>query len=335
MSVAPVPISALDLVPLVDGGTSATALADAERLAHALEGLGYGRLWYAEHHNMPGIATTAPEILIAHVAARTERLRLGAGGVMLPNHAPLRVAEVYRLLEALHPGRIDLGIGRAPGTDPLTAVALRRARRGADEFPEQLAELRAYDSGDFPEGHPFAGLRAMPDDVRLPPIWLLGSSDVSARAAAALGLGFAFAGHFSPDDAEGPMRAYRASFRPGPLERPHAILALSVFCQETHEEAERLASSMLASFVDLRQGRPTRLLRADEASARRFTDVELPVVEFFRRVAVVGTPETVRPEILRRVETTAADEVMVVTHAHDVAARVRSYALVAGALAAQ
>src|SRR5215475_4409662 len=181
------PLSVLDLVPLGRDRTSASALADAALLAVAVERFGYLRLWYAEHHNLPGITTTTPEILVAHMGQLTRRIRLGAGGVMLPNHAPLKVAESYRLLEALHPGRIDLGIGRAPGTDPLTAMALRRSR-GVDGFLGQLAELRGYDAG--------SAIRAMPDDVRLPPIWLLGSSDYSALAAASLGLGFAFAGHF-------------------------------------------------------------------------------------------------------------------------------------------
>src|SRR5215475_3013586 len=232
------PLSVLDLVPLGRDRTSASALADAALLAVAVERFGYLRLWYAEHHNLPGITTTTPEILVAHMGQLTRRIRLGAGGVMLPNHAPLKVAESYRLLEALHPGRIDLGIGRAPGTDPMTAFALRRPSPGADDFLDQLAELRSYD------GEP-GRIRAMPDDVRLPPIWLLGSSDYSARAAAELGLGFAFAGHFSPDEPVGPMLDYRARFRPGPLARPHAILALSVFCADTDEAAQRMAAPML------------------------------------------------------------------------------------------
>ena len=230
---------------------------------------------------MPGIATTTPEILIAHVASATSRIRLGAGGVMLPNHSALKVAESYKLLEALHPGRIDLGIGRAPGTDQLTAFALRRSRQamGADDFLEQLGELLAWGGGEFPADHPFRGVRAMPDDRGLPPLYILGSSDYSAKVAADLGLGFAFAGHFSQDPPELALRDYRARFSPAAaLERPHAILALSVFCADTEEAARRLASSMMLSFVQLRTGRPGRMPSPDEAMAHVFTPKNRPSV---------------------------------------------------------
>ena len=320
------PLSVLDLVPLGRDRTSASALADSVELARAVDRLGYVRLWYAEHHNMPGITTTTPEILIAHVGQVTERIRLGAGGVMLPNHAPLKVAESYRLLEALHPGRIDLGIGRAPGTDPRTALALRRSTHalGADDFLDQLAELRGYD------GEPGA-IRAMPDDVRLPPIWLLGSSDYSANLAAELGLGFAFAGHFSGEDPAGPMLAYRERFRPGPLARPHAILALAVFCADTEEAATRMAAPMLASIAELRAGRPGRLRSPDDALRRTFSPGEAQTVAFFRRLQIVGTPDQVRAGIEAAARNTAADEVMIATHAYDLSDRLRSYELVAAA----
>ena len=270
------PLSVLDLVPLSSGSTSAAALKGAVDLACAVERLGFQRLWYAEHHNMPGIATTTPEIMIAHVGQVTERLRLGAGGVMLPNHSSLKVAESYRLLEALHPGRIDLGIGRAPGTDPLTALALRRSRSAplADDFLSQLSELTGFGAGSLPPGHPFAKVRAMPDDVPLPPIWLLGSSDYSANAAAELGLGFAFAGHFSADSAERPMRMYRERFQPGALSAPHAILALSVFCAEEEAAAARMAASVLLAFAQLRAGRAGRMPSPEEALAHRFSAEE-------------------------------------------------------------
>jgi luciferase family oxidoreductase group 1 len=330
---AMLPLSALDLVPLGRGRTSGSALAASAELARAVDRLGYVRLWYAEHHNMPGITTTTPEILIAHVGPMTSRIRLGAGGVMLPNHSPLKVAESYRLLEALHPGRIDLGIGRAPGTDPLTALALRRSTNalGADDFVEQLGELRGYCDGTLPADHPFARIRAMPDDVGLPPIWLLGSSDYSALLAAKLGLGYAFAGHFSSDPPEGPMLVYRERFRPGPLARPHAILALSVFCADTDEAATRMASSMLVSISQLRTGRPQRLPSPDEAAAHVFTPAEQATVAFFRRLQIVGTPDKVRERIELAAKTTAADEVMVATHAYESDARLRSYELVAKA----
>lgn len=330
---APLPLSALDLVPLSSGHTSGDALRGAVDLARTVERLGFERLWYAEHHNMPGIASTAPEIMIAHVGQVTSRIRLGAGGVMLPNHAALKVAEGYRLLEALHPGRIDLGIGRAPGTDPLTAVALRRSRSAplADDFLTQLSELCGFGDGTLPASHQFAKIRAMPDDVSLPPIWLLGSSDYSANVAAQLGLGFAFAGHFSQDAPEGPMRLYRQRFQPGPLAQPHAILALSVFCAAEEAAATRMASSMLLAFAQLRAGRAGRMPSPEEALAHRYTPEEEAGIAQFRRLQIVGTPERVRSAIERVAESTSADEVMIATHAHDSAARVRSYELVAEA----
>jgi luciferase family oxidoreductase group 1 len=327
------PLSVLDLVPLGRGATSGATLRASVELARAAERLGYQRVWYAEHHNMPGIATTTPEILIAHVGQATSRIRLGAGGVMLPNHAPLKVVESYRLLEALHPGRIDLGIGRAPGTDMVTALALRRSRRAlvADDFVEQLGELLGYDEGTLPEGHPFAKIRAMPDDVRLPPIWLLGSSDYSAKLAAELGLGFAFAGHFSPEPPEAPMLTYRERFRPGRLARPHAILALSVFCADTEEAAQRMASSVLVSIAQLRSGRPDRMPSPEEALAYVFTPAEEIAIASFRRVQIVGTSPNVRQRIDQAVERTGADEVMIASHTFEPEARLRSYELLAGA----
>jgi luciferase family oxidoreductase group 1 len=334
----PLALSALDLVPLVSGGTSTAALRDATELARALDRFGYSRLWYAEHHTMPGIATTTPEILIAHVGTKTSRIRLGAGGVMLPNHAPLKVAESYKLLEALHPGRIDLGIGRAPGTDQLTALALRRSRKAlaADDFLEQLGELMAFGEDDFPPEHPFRAIRAMPDDVPLPPLWLLGSSDYSAKLAGKLGVGFAFAGHFSPEPPDGAMSAYRENFIDGgPLDTPHAILALSVFCADTEAAARRMASSMLLSFVQLRTGRPGRLPSPDEALAYEFSAEEQAIAELYRRLQIVGTPEQVWARIEAIAARTQADEVMVATHAYDPAARIRSYELVAQAFGVQ
>lgn len=329
----PLTLSVLDLVPLVKDRSSADALRASAELARAVDRLGYERLWYAEHHNLPSIATTNPEILVAHIAPQTRRIRVGAGGVMLPNHAPLKVVESYRLLHALHPGRIDLGIGRAPGTDPVTALSLRRSRAamGAEDFPDQLAELMAYDDGGFPTGHPFSAIRAMPDDVRLPPIWLLGSSDTSSRFAAAAGLGFAFAGHFSAEPAEGPMRAYRAGFRAGPFERPHAILALAVFCAETDAEAQKMASSVFVTFAQLRTGRLGRMVTPEEAARYVFSPDEEVAVASFRRIVISGTPDAVRRRIVEAAERTGADEVMIATHAAEPSARVRSYELIARA----
>ena len=328
------PLSALDLVPLVEGGTSVAALQAAADLARAVDRFGYTRLWYAEHHNMPGIATTIPEILIAHVGSMTTRIRLGAGGVMLPNHSPLQVAESYKLLEAIYPGRIDLGIGRAPGTDALTALALRRSRKAltADDFLEQLGELIAWGSGTFPPDNPFRAVRAMPDDRPLPPLYLLGSSTDGAGLAAEMGVAFAFAGHFSPDPPEVAMRAYRTGFFPnGVLDKPYAILALSVFCADTEEAAQRMASSMLLSFALLRTGHPGRLPSPDEAMSHLYTPEEEKIVAFFKKLRIVGTPEQVRARIQDIATRSEADEVMIATHAYDPAARIRSYQLVAQA----
>ena len=327
-------VSALDLVPLVRGGTSVAALRNAAELAQAVDRFGYTRLWYAEHHNMPGIASTTPEILIAHVGSMTTRIRLGAGGVMLPNHSPLKVAESYKLLEAIHPGRIDLGIGRAPGTDGLTALALRRSRAAltADDFLEQLSELIAWGSGEFPPDHPFRAVSAIPDDRPLPPLYILGSSDYGAKLAARMGVAFAFAGHFSPDPPEPAMRAYRTEFSMnGVLDKPHAILALSVYCADTEAAAQRMASSALLSFVQLRTGHPGRMPSPDEAMSHVFTPEEHAIVASYKKLQIVGTPEQVRARIEDLTARTEADEVMIATHAWDLAARVRSYELVAEA----
>lgn len=328
------PLSALDLVPLVSGGTSVAALRNAAELAQAVDRFGYTRLWYAEHHNMLGIASTTPEILIAHVGSLTRRIRLGAGGVMLPNHSPLKVAESYKLLEAIHPGRIDLGIGRAPGTDGLTALALRRSRAAlaADDFLEQLSELVAWGSGQFPPDHPFRAVHAVPDDRPLPPLYILGSSDYGAKLAAQMGVAFAFAGHFSPELPEPAMRAYRTGFATNRmLAKPEAILALSVFCADTEAAAQRMASSALLSFVQLRTARPGRMPSPDEAMAHVFTPEEQALVASYKKLQIVGTPEQVRARIVDLVARTEADEVMIATHAWDLTARIRSYELVAEA----
>ena len=332
----PAALSVLDLVPFVEGGSSSAAVRGAADLARAVDRLGFHRASeYAEHHNMPGIATTTPEILIAHVAPLTSRIRLGAGGVMLPNHSSLKVAESYKLLEALHPGRIDLGIGRAPGLRiGRTALALRRSRHsiGAEDFLEQLGELMAWGGGSFPAGHPFGAVRAMPDDRQLPAVYILGSSDYGANLAAQLGLGFAFAGHFSQDRPEVPMRSYRAGFTPnGTLTEPHAILALSVFCADTEEAAQRMASSMRLSFVQLRAGKPGRLPSPEVAMSHVFSPDERAIVDFYKDLQIVGTPDQVCARIEDAAARTEADEIMIVTHAFDPAARLRSYELVAEA----
>ena len=328
-------LSVLDVVPVSDGASAGEALRNSLDLARLADRLGYARHWFAEHHNMPIIGSTTPAVMIAMAAEVTERIRVGAGGVMLPNHAPLQVAETFKMLEALHPGRIDLGIGRAPGTDPTTAIALRRdaGALGAEDFPERLAELIAFGSGRFPANHPFRAVVAMPEGVPLPPIWLLGSSDFSARMAAQLGMGFGFAAHFSPQPAAGPMLGYRRRFQAGALERPYSILTVSVICAESGAEAERLAKSMQLAWVRLRTGRMGKLPSPEEAAAHPYSPIEREVVESYRRLQIVGDPDAVSSRIRAMVAETEADEVMVMTTTHSHAARMRSYELLAEALA--
>ena len=323
-----VPLSVLDLAPIAAGATAGDALRNTLDLARLAESLGYTRCWYAEHHGMPSIASSVPEIVIAHVAAATERIRLGSGGIMLPNHAPLRIAEAFHTLEALHPGRIDLGIGRAPGTDPVTSSALRPF--DAEQFPAQLAELLALSRGTFEEGHPFRGVRVVPGDVRLPPVWLLGSSGASARLAGQMGLGYSFASHFSPAPPAPAFQAYRESFQPSEaFPRPHAIVAVSAVCAETEEEAERLASSMQLVWVRLQRREFAPIPTPEEALAYPYTPHERAVAQGYRALNIIGTPAMVRARIDALAEETGADEVMVITTVHSHAARLRSYELLA------
>jgi luciferase family oxidoreductase group 1 len=325
-------LSVLDVSPVSSGSNSAQALRNTLDLARLTDRLGYERYWLAEHHNLPIIASSAPEVMIGHVANVTERIRIGAGGIMLPNHAPLKVAETFQVLEALHPGRIDLGIGRAPGTDPVTATALRRSRNRleAEDFPQQFAELLAFSGDGFPKDHPFRSVIAMPSDVGLPPIWLLGSSGYSAKAAGEMGLGYAFASHFSPTDPAPAMRAYRESFEPSEsFECPSAVLAVAVICAETNERAEELASSMELAWVRMRSGNPRPLPSPEEAMAYPYTPAERRLADAYRTMQVVGDPSTVRTRIEELAGHTAADEVMATTNVYDHAERLRSYELLA------
>ena len=321
-------LSVLDVSPVSSGSNGARALRNTLELARLVDRLGYGRYWLAEHHNLPSVASSVPEVMIGHVANETERIRVGAGGMMLPNHAPLKVAETFRVLEALHPGRIDLGIGRAPGTDPVTATALRRSPDGlgAEDFPQRFGELLAFSGAGFPEDHPFRSVVAMPNDVGLPPIWLLGSSGYSAQAAGGMGLGYAFAAHFSPADPAPALRAYRENFEPSEsFGRPSAVLAVAVVCGETDEHAQRLASSMELAWVRMRSGKPGPLPSPEEARAYPYTPAERRLADAYRSMQVVGDPRTVRARIEGIAERTAADEVMVTTNVHDHAERLRSY----------
>jgi luciferase family oxidoreductase group 1 len=321
-------LSVLDVSPVSSGSNGPRALRNTLELARLADRLGYERYWLAEHHNLPSIASSAPEIMIGHVASVTKRIRVGAGGIMLPNHAPIKVAEIFRVLEALHPGRIDLGIGRAPGTDPVTAMALRRSTDGldAEDFPQSFGELLAFSGEGFPEDHPFRSVVAMPADVGLPPIWLLGSSGYSARAAGQMGFGYAFASHFSPADPAPAMRAYRERFEPSEnFERPSAILAVAVICGETDEHAVRLASSMELAWVRMRSGNPGPLPNPEEAMAYPYTPAERRLADAYRSMQVVGKPRTVRARIEELATRAAVDEVMVITNVYDHAERLRSY----------
>lgn len=326
------PLSVLDLSPVGSGSSSPQALRNTLDLARLADELGYTRYWLAEHHNIPSIASSAPEILIGHVASETARIRVGSGGIMLPNHTPLKVVETFRVLEALHPGRIDLGIGRAPGTDQLTALALRRSIEAlrADDFPEQLAEVFAFANDAFPPDHPFRSITATPNDVPLPPVWLLGSSGYGAQLAASLGLGFAFAHHINPAGAIPAMHAYRAGFTPSAsMEQPRAILGISAVCADTDEEARYLATSLDLALLRIRTNQRGPLASPEEALAYPYTPAEQALIESLRTMYTAGSPRTVKAKIEALVAATGADEVMILTNVHDHAARRRSYELLA------
>jgi luciferase family oxidoreductase group 1 len=325
-------LSVLDLSPIVSGSSGAQALHNTLDLARTADRLGFERYWLAEHHNLPGVASSSPEIMIGHVASVTEKIRVGAGGIMLPNHAPLKVVETFKVLEALHPERIDLGIGRAPGTDPVTAIALRRSREalGADDFPQLLRELLAFSKDDFPGEHPFQPVKAIPTDVDLPPIWLLGSSGYSGQVASAIGTGFAFASHFSPADPAPPMLSYREQFTPSEeFPEPHAIIAAAVICAPTDQEADYLASSLGLSFLRRQRGQYGPLPSPEEAAEQAYSPMEQRQIQEYLQTQVVGSPDTVRQKIEDLVSRTAADEVMITSHIHNHQARLRSYELLA------
>ncbi|HYH13333.1 MAG TPA: LLM class flavin-dependent oxidoreductase [Thermomicrobiales bacterium] len=310
------PLSVLDLTQIEKGSTSATAIHHAVELAQQAERLGYTRVWYAEHHNSIGLASGSPEIMIAHVANHTSTIRLGSGGVMLPNHAPLKIAEVFRLLEAIHPGRIDLGLGRAPGTDTLTAYALRRSEEAldAENYPQLLAELLALDQKAFPDDHPFRKIDVTPADVQLPPIWLLGSSGFSAQLAAQVGLGFSFASHINRGLAADALRVYREQYTPsGAWPEPMAMLAVGVVVGETQEHAEALMKILQIGFSDLVAGRPYQMPTLEEAERIEVNPVDLQRAQGFLGNWFVGTAESVAEEVRALAEASEADEVMITT----------------------
>jgi luciferase family oxidoreductase group 1 len=323
-----VPFSVLDLSNIAQGSSVAVALEHSLDLARHAERLGYRRYWLAEHHNMPGIASAATAVVIGHVASGTKTIRVGSGGVMLPNHSPLVIAEQFGTLEALFPGRIDLGLGRAPGTDQLTSRALRRGATSADTFPQDVMELQGY----FQPTRPGQAVQAVPGAGLAVPIWLLGSSLFSAQLAAALGLPFAFASHFAPDSLDEALGLYRGEFQPSAtLAKPYAIAALPVFAADADAAAARLFTSLQQHFLHLRRGRPG-LLPAPvdvESMDTLWSAPERAGVEHAFREAIVGGPATVQRGIEAFLKRTRVDELMVTAAIHDHAARLRSFELVA------
>ncbi|HET7901183.1 MAG TPA: LLM class flavin-dependent oxidoreductase [Candidatus Nanopelagicales bacterium] len=322
MTLPALPLSFLELSPVGEGRTAEEAVASMLDLAREVEGLGFTRFWLAEHHGMPGIASSAPSVLIGAVAGATRRIRVGSGGVMLPNHPPLVVAEQFGTLAALHPGRIDLGLGRAPGTDPTTAAALRRSvdPLSADDFPQQLMDLVAY-----LDGASIGTVRAVPSASERPPVWLLGSSGYSAQLAGMLGLPFAFAHHFSPDNTLPALELYRRHFAPSDvLDAPYAMVAAQVLCGETDEQAELLAQPSLLSWVRLRQGRPGPLPSPQTCAAHDWSDLERAIVAERVRGQALGGPERVAAQLSALLDATQADELMITTTAYEPTDRISS-----------
>jgi luciferase family oxidoreductase group 1 len=322
-----VPLSVLDLSPIVEGGDAAHALRNTLDLARHAERLGYRRYWLAEHHNMPGIASAATSVVIGYVANGTSTIRVGAGGIMLPNHSPLAIAEQFGTLESLYPGRIDLGLGRAPGSDGVTARALRRnvLVDEAEAFPQDVLELIAYFRGvDGP-------VKAVPGAGLAVPIWILGSSTFGAQLAAALGLPYSFASHFAPGQMMQAIEIYRAQFRPSDqLDRPYVMLGFNVIAADTDEEARVLFTSLQQAFVNLRTGRPGRLPPPMAGFEDRLGAAERGMIAQALSSSAVGSPETVRHGLESFVSRTGADELIITSQIFDHAARLRSYELTAG-----
>lgn len=324
------PLSVLDLAPVVQGSTVQQALRNSRDLAQHVERWGYNRFWLAEHHNMRGIASAATSVLIGHIAEATSTIRVGSGGIMLPNHAPLQIAEQFGTLAALYGPRIDLGLGRAPGTDQLTARALRRTMVGdVDRFPADVVELMRY----FQPAQPGQAVVATPGEGLDVPVWILGSSQFGAHLAAALGLPYAFASHFAPQEMEAAVAAYRTRFEPSArLERPHVMLALNVFAADTDEEARLLFTSLQQAFVNLATGMPGRLPPPMEGYEERLPADARARLASSLRCSVVGSRETVRKGLAEFIERTGADELIIAAQIHDHAARLRSFELTAEAV---
>jgi luciferase family oxidoreductase group 1 len=325
------PLSVLDLSPVGAGVAPSQAIRDSIALCRIAEELGYTRYWFAEHHNMASIATSAPEVLIAAAAQATTKIKLGAGGIMVPNHAPLHVVEVFRTLEALAPGRIDLGLGRAPGTDPVASAALRRSDT---EVNAQLAELLAFERGGFPASHPFATIEPMPTDTKSGTLWMLGSTLAGASIGAQLGVPYAFAGHFAMRHAVAALAHYRTRYEPSPEHpTPYAMIAVTAVCAGTDEEAERLAAPLRVAIVKNRTGRRAPIVSIEEALAYTFSAEEQAIADEFFTGAVIGGPAKVAAGLLELARETGADEIMLSALLPSLPARTRSLQLIAGALA--
>jgi luciferase family oxidoreductase group 1 len=321
-------LSVLDLAPISEGSNPAEALRRSLDLAQHAERWGYNRFWLAEHHSMPGIASAATSVVISHVAGGTSKIRVGAGGIMLPNHSPLVIAEQFGTLASLFPGRIDLGVGRAPGTDQMTVRALRRSPGSAESFPQDVAELMAY----FRPAEPGQVVQAVPGEGLHVPIWILGSSLFGAQLAAAMGLPFAFASHFAPALMMQAIDLYRAGFRPSDqLDRPYVMLGINVIAADSDPEAEWLFTSLQQAFLNLRRGRPGRLPPPVEDFARNLGSMEQAMIRDTLACSVVGSPDTVQQGLDAFMAGTGADELMVTAQIFDHQARLRSFELTAEA----
>jgi luciferase family oxidoreductase group 1 len=321
-----IPFSVLDLSPITAGGNAGQSFRNSLDLARHAEGWGYKRFWLAEHHNMPGIASAATSVVIGYVAEGTKTIRVGAGGIMLPNHSPLVIAEQFGTLESLYPGRIDLGLGRAPGTDQQTAQALRRYFAQADGFPQDVVELQSY----FRAAEPGQAVRAVPGAGLKVPIWILGSSLFGAQLAAALGLPFAFASHFAPDYLLQALEIYRAQFQPSPeLAKPHAMAGLAVFAADSDAEAARIATSAQQQWINLRRGAPGPLQPPVDTMEGHWSAMEKAGVQHAMRLAAIGSPETVKKRIALVLNETRVDELIVTGQIYDHRARLRSFEIVA------
>jgi luciferase family oxidoreductase group 1 len=322
-----IPFSILDLAPITEGSDAATSFRRSLDLAQHGERWGYNRFWLAEHHGMPGIASAATSVLIGHVAAGTSTIRVGAGGIMLPNHSPLVIAEQFGTLASLFPGRIDLGLGRAPGSDHTTARALRRnLASDADEFPQDVVELMDY-FADSPRRQ----VRAVPGAGLVVAVWILGSSLFGAQLAAALGLPYAFASHFAPQMMLQAIEIYRSTFRPSrQLDKPYVMLGFNVFAADTDAEAQVLATSMQQAFVNLRSGRPTRLLPPVPAYLESLGTAERMMLDSVLSCTAIGSPATVESQLRSFIARTKPDELMITSQVFDHAARLRAYEITAG-----